>query len=281
MTEVTGPVWVPRDTPRLAGSARSGGSFGPHPRCQQIGDHMAQTKKTQVVEEAVQPVRESKTGILTIPGVRVETVTTLVVGTAPLVTHRFDEKMRRQMEDKQSGKAKGAREAKVAEDVFNGARYRLPDGTDGIPAGGIKACIVSGARGEVSATMTASKGGISVLPDDAATNLVRILTPGEPTMRTDVCRNQTGVADIRYRPQYWPWALLLRIEYLPSLLSASQLLQMIAHAGRAEGLCEWRPGSPKSKSGQWGVFRLAAEAEVEAFEDGELFAPSLHQIAAE
>lgn len=232
---------------------------------------MAPTRKPTIVEEAPQKVSQSKTGIMTIPGVAVETATTLVIGTAPLVTHKFDEKMRRQMEDKQQGIAKGAREVKNPEAAFNGARYRLPDGTDGIPAGGIKACIVSGARGEVSATMTASKGAILVIPDDLRTNLVRIITPDQPVMRTDVCRNQTGVADIRYRPEYFPWALLLRIEYLPSLLSASQLLQMIAHAGRAEGLCEWRPGSPKSKSGQWGTFRLANEAEVEAFEGGRLF----------
>lgn len=245
-----------------------------------IGDHMANLKKTQSVEEAPQPVSQSKTGILTIPGVKVSTVTTLVIGTAPLVTHRFDEKMRRAMEDKQQGKAKGGREAKDPEAVFNGARYRLPDGTDGIPAGGVKACIVSGARGEASATMAGSKGAILVVPDDQRTNLVRILTPGEPTMRTDVCRNASGVADIRYRPEYFPWALLLRIEYLPSLLSPQQLLQMIAHAGRAEGLCEWRPGSPKSKSGQWGTFRLATEAEVAAYESDELFGSS-YGIAAE
>lgn len=243
---------------------------------------MAPTKKPTVVEEAPQPVVKSKTGIMIIPGVKVNTVTTLVIGTAPLVTHKFDEKMRRAMEAKQQGAAKGAREAKNPEANFQGARYRLSDGTDGIPAGGIKACIVSGARGEVSATMTASKGAILVTPDDVRANLVRIITPTEPVMRTDICRNATGVADIRYRPEYFPWALLLRIEYLPSLLSDSQLLQMIAHSGRAEGLCEWRPGSPKSRSGQWGTFRLASEAEVEAFENDALFGDSeAMKIAAE
>lgn len=232
-----------------------------------------QKPKITTATEAPQKVAVSKSGIMTIPGIRVETMQTLIIGTAILVVHNFNAKMRGKMEDKQAGRAGGAREAKIAEDLFQGARYRLPDGSDGIPAGGIKACIVSGARGEVSATMTSSKGAISVLPDDAVTNLVRILaTEDQPTMRgPDVCRNATGVADIRYRPQYMPWGMLLRIEYLPSLISASQLLQMIAHAGRAEGLCEWRPGSPKSKSGQWGVFRLANEEEVEAYEDGRLF----------
>lgn len=225
---------------------------------------------TAAVEDDVQ-VTKSKTGIMTIPGVKVNTANALIIGTAPLVTHKFSQKSQEMMEAKQQGRAKGAREAKIPETVFQGARYRLPDGGDGVPAGGVKACIVAGARGEVSATMTASKGAVLVIPDDQLTNLVRIITPHEPVMRTDICRNATGVADVRYRPQYYPWAMLLRIEYLPSLLSASQLLQMIAHAGRAEGLCEWRPGSPKSKSGQWGTFRLATPEEVEQYENDELF----------
>lgn len=222
-------------------------------------------------------VRASSSGILTIPGVKVDRVQTLIIGTSLLVTHQFDEKMRRQMEAKQQGVARGAREAKNPEAVFEGARYRLHDGTDGVPAGGIKACIVAGARGEESVTMTSSKGAVLVKPDDIHANLVRILTsdPDEgyvqPSSRTDICRNATGVADVRYRPQYWPWAMHLNLEVLPNLLSPSQLLQMIQHAGRAEGICEWRPGSPKSKSGQWGTFRLANEEEVDAFESGELF----------
>lgn len=233
-------------------------------------------KAADTVEQNVD-VKSSKSGILTIPGIKIDSIRTLVIGTAPLVCHQFSEKARGMMRDKQMGIAQGAREAKNPEAVFQGARYRLFDGTDGIPAGGVKACFVAGARGEVSTTMTASKGAISVKPDDITANLVRILTSDpdegyiEPTMREDMCRNATGVADIRFRPMYWPWALFLEVELIPSLISVSQALQMIAHAGRAEGLCEWRPGSPKSKSGQWGTFRLASEDEVAAYEDGSLF----------
>lgn len=233
------------------------------------------SKTADVAPEA--EVKQSRSGIMTIPGVKVDNVKTIIIGTAPLVTHKFDEKMRRAMEAKQQGVAQGARQAKDPIAVFQGARYRLHDGTDGVPAGGVKACIVAGARGEVSATMTASKGAVLVKPDDLGANLVRIMTSDpdegylEPISRTDICRNATGVADVRYRPQYWPWAMLLDIELMPSLLSPNQFLQMVAHAGRAEGLCEWRPGSPKSKSGQWGTFRLADEEEIQAFEDGNLF----------
>lgn len=240
---------------------------------------MARGKKAAPVEVAPeQPVFVSKSGYVSIPGVKREEVKTLIVGTTMLVTHKFSEKMRAQMESKQQGEAKGAREPKKPKELFEAARYRLADGGDGIPAGGLKSCIVAGARGEETATMAGSKGAIFVESDCKVTDLVRIYTgtdasgnPIPPISRTDVVRNATGVADIRYRPQYTNWAIALRVQFLPSLLSRSQVLQMIAHAGIADGLCEWRPGSKKSLSGQWGTFRLAEPEEIEAFEDGTLF----------
>lgn len=250
-------------------------------------------KPAPVASAPVPEALTSATGIMTIPGVNLKRLTTLVIGDSPLVTHHFDEKMRKKMEDKQTGKAEGGRQAKDPVANFEGARYRLSNGTDGIPAGGIKACIIGGARHEATATMAGTKGSIRIIADDPATNLVRIMGPevraragrvpsdsdAWPRMRTDVTRNATGVADIRHRPEYWPWALLLNIDYLPEAISAERLLQMLAYAGFTEGLCEWRPGSPKSKSGQWGTFRLATAEEVAAFENGRLFKTNLRLAA--
>lgn len=236
-------------------------------------------KKPAAPAVALPPAKASKTGIMTIPGIKLTRITTLVVGDAPLVTHHFDEKMRKRMEDKQTGKAEGGRQTKDPEANFQGARYRLTDGSDGIPAGGIKACIIGGARHEESVTMTAAKGAIRVVADDLKTNLVRIITPTPPRMRTDITRNATGVADIRHRPEYFPWALHLQIDFLPEAISQERLLQLIAYAGFAEGLCEWRPNSPKSKSGQWGTFRLATDDEVRDFENGTLFKTKLRRVA--
>jgi hypothetical protein len=65
--------------------------------------------------------------------------------------------------------------------------------------------------------------------------------------------------------------MLVSVQYLPSLISSSQLLQGVAMSGHIEGLCEWRPGSKESKSGTFGTWRLATQQEVEQYEDGELF----------
>jgi len=229
----------------------------------------ATTLKT--VTSAPTIMTPSKTGIVTIPGVKTDRLTTLIIGTAPLITHKFSEKMIGMMLAKHTGEAKAGREKKVPEDNFNAARYRLADGSDGVPAGGIKAAFVDGFGKDAGVFISKAKGGIRVAPDCVSTNLVRIITATEPRMRQDVVRNATGVADIRHRPEYWPWAMRVEVEYLPTVASLNQVLQAIATAGFTVGLCEWRPSSKQSKSGSFGTWRLATPEEVQLYEDDQLF----------
>jgi hypothetical protein len=216
-------------------------------------------------------LQTSRTGIATIPGVRTRTLTTLLIGTAPLIVHKFSQKLIGDILAKHKGEASAGREAKDPEANFQNARYRLTDGSDGVPAGGVKAAFISGFVKGSGVTLKSARG-IRVLADDPATNLVRIYsTPDQPRMREDVVRNASGVVDIRHRPEFWPWAMLPVVEYIPSQASDRQILQAIAMAGFIEGFCEWRPNSKESKSGTYGTWRLATAAEVEAFEKGKLF----------
>jgi hypothetical protein len=249
-----------------------------------IEDKPAEVRKiaTAIVKPA-EKIITSKTGIMIIPGVKTMTLTTLIVGTAPMIAHQFDQKVIGSIRDKHMGKASEGREAKDPEANFEAARYRLSDGGDGVPAGGIKAAISSGFPKGSGVTLKSAKS-LRVIADDPRTNLVRIVGPANrhdelpieaqgrwPRMREDVVRNQTGVVDIRHRPEYWPWAMQISVQYLPSMISASQLLQGIAMAGHIDGLCEWRPGSKESKSGTYGTWALATAKEVELFENGTLF----------
>jgi len=213
----------------------------------------------------------SGSGIITIPGLRTNTVKVLIVGTAPLITHKFSEKAESMILAKHMGEASRGREKKDPEANFMAARHRLKDGGDGFPAGGFKAAIASATGKEVGFAKTVAKGALRVIPDCPATNLIRILTPHEPVMRQDVVRNESGVVDIRHRPQFWPWGMLISVDFVPDLCSAQQVLQAVAMAGFRAGIGEWRPSSPKSLSGAWGTWRLAEPVEVEAFEDGRLF----------
>src|SRR5262245_10174211 len=88
---------------------------------------------------------ETRKGVIAIiPGVKSDFLTTLVVGETPLMVHNFSQKAREQYRRKQEGEASGGREHKDCIANYEGAKYKLSDGTDGVPAGGWKACIVEG-----------------------------------------------------------------------------------------------------------------------------------------
>jgi hypothetical protein len=239
----------------------------------------------------ISKVETKKGTIISIPGVRIDTIRVLLMGTAPLLVHNFSEKARKKILDKQTGEASAGREKKDPIANFEASRYRLYDGTDGIPAGGLKACIVTGFGKASGVPMTQAKGAIRVKADDetASPPLVRIIHPIEPDYiaaeehiigekhRIPAChegmvRNETGVVDIRHRAIYWPWALFVEIEFLPTIASERQLLQAIAMSGVTQGQCEWRPGSKESKSGHLGTFELAKPEQIQAFAEDRLFA---------
>ena len=76
-------------------------------------------------------IETRKGTIAIIPGVKTEILTTLVIGTAPLILHNFSQKAREQYRRKQEGEASGGREHKDCIANFEGARYLLSDGSDG------------------------------------------------------------------------------------------------------------------------------------------------------
>ena len=148
-------------------------------------------KKTTTVtsdepkQDQAEKITASKSGIVTIPGVRTERLTTLLIGTAPLVAHKFAQKYREQILAKHMGEASAGRERKDPFANFEGARYRLSDGSDGVPAGGVKAAIVDGFGKDAGVFVSKAKGAIRVTPDDVATNLVRIIHASNPD-RSDI-----------------------------------------------------------------------------------------------
>jgi hypothetical protein len=239
--------------------------------------------KLEIVKPKVD-ILKSASGIVTIPGVRTERFVTLIIGTSPLVCHKFAEKAQAQILAKHKGEASAGRERKDPVANYMAARYRLSDGSDGVHAGGVKAALVKGFSKESGVPMTKAKGAIRVAADDEKNNYVRIIGPrdaraatsvGEPNTwpgcREDIVRNENGVVDIRHRPEYWPWAMRLEIAHMPAVCSTAQTLQAVSMSGFVEGLCEWRPGSKTSLSGTLGTWRLATAEEVALFEAGKLF----------
>mgnify|MGYP000919549025 CR=1 FL=1 len=247
-------------------------------------------KANEEKKSDVRTIKRKRFGTMhAIPGLRTEELSVLIIGTMPLIVHNFSRKLREQILAKHMGEASEGREKKDPIANFHAAKYISSEGWEGIPASGLKAGIVQGFMKGAGAFKSDAKGGIRVHADDTVTNLVRLIYPQEPPevaaiphfpnetgraprCREDVVRNDSGVVDIRHRPEYWPWAAVLRIEFMPTVCSERQLLQAIAVSGFKVGQCEWRPSSKESLSGSYGTFRIADEAEINALDNGKLFA---------
>lgn len=181
----------------------------------------------------------------------IKTITVKIRGISPLIVHNFDEKVRREMEDKQQGKAKTEKhKTRVPENDFEGAKHKSPLGWEGFPANGFKKAMIRGAK-MTGLVMKDSQMALFVKADCDQTQLVKI--NGECRMRTDMVRVGMGTADVRYRPEYLNWSATLNIEFNEGLVSREQIVQMIAAAGYGCGIGDWRP----ERGGDYGRFELA------------------------
>lgn len=187
--------------------------------------------------------------------VRREIVVVDIKGTAPLIVHRWSEKARREMLDKQQGR-KTPKAVKDPVADYEASMYRFEDGGYGFPVGAFKAATVKGG-GRVfgkAVKMTELRQVFTFIADGIGTDdtqLVRI--SGTPRMREDMVRlNGIGAPpDIRYRAEFPDWSATLRIEFIPSVIDVESVVALV-DAGGTNGVGEWRP----EKSGTYGTYEV-------------------------
>lgn len=209
---------------------------------------MATKKKTE-------KTTETKTdGVIQLPEIRVRLMNIRIEGDSPLVIHKWSEKAKQEMRDKQMGKPKHKKEAKDPTACYEASMYRLPDGRPGFKSLGFKAAAVAAARFMDGAKMTVLRGAFHIFTgerDDEGNDLVAI--DGTPNMREDLVRVGMGTADLRYRAEFFPWAATLPVRFNEAAISKEQLLALFDIAGFGVGIGEYRP----DKKGSWGMFHVA------------------------
>ena len=210
-----------------------------------------------------------------IPEIKLQSFQVYLIGTAPLIVHAFPEKARKQMLDKQMKQAKGGRDARDPHEEFEAARYRLPDGRDGFPAVAFKATAVTACTSLADITKVAARQAFRVkgYPMEAGgvidgslvrTALVPIIS-GPPTMREDVAR-LSGVGrtpEMRYRPEFYPWAVEFEVILNPQVISFGQLGSMFQAAGHGVGVGDYRP----ERDGDCGTFDFVTAEEFKAWRE--------------
>lgn len=191
---------------------------------------------------------------ISIPKIEIGRATIHIVGDSPLIMHKWSEKAKKQMLDKQMKVAKKGRDAKDPERDFEDCIYYMP-GTEpeqkqyAFPSVAFKNAAVSACRFTDGTKMTVARGAFHVEGE-----MIRI-NSDEPEMREDMVRVGMGTADIRYRPEFKNWSAKISISYNKHALSLEQIVNLFNLSGFGVGVGEWRP----EKDGQFGRFHVASE----------------------
>ena len=196
------------------------------------------------------------TPTINLPRVRRDTAYVEIEGTAPLIVHRWSTKARQMMLDSMQGR-KSPKEHKDPQRELEDTQYRFGDGGHGFPIMAFKSATVKGG-GRLfgkAVKMTELRQMFTFLSDGVdpdGMQLARLIIPGEPVMREDMVRVGMAKADIRYRAMYPEWKVLLRIDFVPSVIDLGSVVALV-EAGGTNGVGEWRP----EKSGSFGTYEVA------------------------
>jgi hypothetical protein len=199
-------------------------------------------------------------GQIVISKIATETIRVPLLGTSPLITHKFSEKAKRQMLDAMQGR-KSPKEPKDPEREYRDAAYRTDAGGYGIPAIAFKSATVSAARffGK-SVTMVGLRQTVFVAGEfSKGEGMMLAVITGEPEMREDVVRVGNGGTDLRYRPCWQQWETSLDVTYVKSMLTRDSVLSLIEAGGLGVGVGEWRP----ERRGEYGTYCIHPERQVE------------------
>ena len=192
--------------------------------------------------------------LITLEEMQQSILTTRIKGISALIEHKWSEKAIKMMEDKHAGVKVKNRDVRVPEQEFKDAAYVCEDGRFGFPSGGLKKCMINAAHKDIGLEKTLLKKSLFILPDDTVNNLCAFESD-EPLMRQDIVKVGMGSTDLRYRPEFRNWSMIVRIEFDSQSLTLNTILSLVQRAGFGVGLGEMRP----EKGGEYGRFEVDRE----------------------
>jgi len=186
-----------------------------------------------------------------LPKLEIRRMEVTLVGDSPLVCHKWAEKAKKEMLDKQMKKAKGGKMAKDPNEDYKNSLYEHPDGGYGFPSIAFKRAAVDACSQVDGVTKVNARAAFHIDGE-----LVKIV--GEPSMREDMVRIAMGTADIRYRGEFKKWKAVFTVKFNTGVFSPEQIVNLFNTAGFGIGIGENRP----QRNGSWGMFHVATDKEV-------------------
>ena len=213
--------------------------------------------------------KKTESSLIEIKALDIQRVDIKIVGDTPLIVHKWSEKAKREMLEKQLKVTKTkAKEARDPYADFLNSMYWLteqpkentPDAFEtaikngakfGFPVGSVKQCANSAAYrlGWVQNQM--SLRGAYFLETEWGKMFE--IKGCIPEMREDTVKIGMGTSDLRYRAEFRDWYAEMTLIYNASgSMTLEQILNCISAGGFCTGLGEWRP----EKDGDNGRFHI-------------------------
>ena len=175
-----------------------------------------------------------------------------IKSTTPLIMHKWSEKAKAMMRDKQQkGTKTKSRDLRDPETEAKEATYVTESGVVGVSAMAIKTALIGAAHKDIGIEKTLVRKALFLKCDDR-NMVVAFSDSAEPVIREDMVRVGAGSADLRYRPEFAWWKAEIEFEIDGELLQPKDLLCLVNRAGFGVGICEWRP----EKGGEYGRFEI-------------------------
>jgi len=195
--------------------------------------------------------------IITLREIKVDDVELRIVGTSPVVQHKWIEKMKKQIRDKKLGvKTKNREKCDPNQEYLDATYVGAETGKHGVPCDAIKKCMVNAAHKDIGIEKTLVRKAIFVVPQDRDNtdnrDLVLFDKADDPIMREDIVRVGSGSADLRYRPEFRNWSIIFTVQVNTDDVPVESLMNLLNRAGFGVGLQEMRP----EKGGDYGRFQI-------------------------
>jgi hypothetical protein len=227
------------------------------------------SREKQLWENKMVASKKQEAVMIELPKLNLKIMIITLIGDTPLIVHKWSEKAIKEMLNKQMKVATNGKAKKDPEADYHSSLYTMPDGGYGFPSVGFKNAAVTACTSLAGITKVAARQAFRVIGEvtpiktvfngsEMRMNLVKIDGHEGPEMREDMVRLNGGVADIRYRGQFWPWSCSLKILFNENVLSREQVMNMFNTAGFAVGVGEWR----QEKNGEYGAFHVGDTAEL-------------------
>ena len=201
---------------------------------------------------------------INIPALSLKEFDLRLVGTSPLICHKWSEKAKKMILDKQMKKAAKGRDAKRPIMEFAATLYWFDGEPDfdsmsdeeimdavskarfGFPTLAFKASAIAGAfRSGILDKMTVARGAFHVQGELAEIK-------GTPEIHEANVKIGISGAEMRYRAIFHEWETSLHIVYNEHAMSLEQICNLFQYGGFACGVGDWRP----ERDGSNGMYRI-------------------------